>query len=145
MTKELRRARGDFLRNRTGTPCRRGSVPLMRKANRETRAPPVLFPSFWRCCWPGSTMPRSCHNRGSMRFVVASWTILLLLLAGCAATPLPQLDVSSREPVCARRCLEIHSSCISGAGAAFYPAVAVSTLNACHSNAQQCLSLCPAK
>lgn len=68
---------------------------------------------------------------------------LVTLLAGCAA-PAP-LDVSSREPACARRCLEIHSQCASTAGIAAHPVVAGDVLRACRENAENCLSTCPAK
>jgi len=71
-----------------------------------------------------------------MRVLVA-----LLFLFGCAA-PAP-LDVSSREPTCARRCLEVQSSCVSTAGITGNRMVAGDVLRACRENVEQCLSTCP--
>jgi len=69
--------------------------------------------------------------------------VALLFLSGCAV-PVP-LDVSSREPVCARRCLEVQAACISRAGIAADRIAASNVLQACRENTGQCLSTCPAK
>jgi len=74
-----------------------------------------------------------------MRLIAAYLLAIAAALAGCAA-PAP-LDVSSREPVCARRCLEVQSSCVS-TGATFRGAT-LSLQRACRENAENCLSTCP--
>lgn len=84
----------------------------------------------------------SHQGEGSMRVLVA---LLVLFLAGCVAAPPPLPNISAFEPVCARRCLEIHSQCASTAGIGSHPAVAMHVIQVCRANLDGCLSTCPAQ
>lgn len=85
------------------------------------------------------------HGRWWRRGRANAWAVCgLILIAGCAA-PLPPLDVSSSDPVCARSCLAKHSDCVSQAGLGMNAIVAGRVLQACRSTAESCLTTCPAK
>ena len=62
--------------------------------------------------------------------------VLALVLAGCVS--LADVDVSGKDPVCARGCTESYSTC---AGRALSPTI----LSACKEALQLCLKTCPTK
>lgn len=75
------------------------------------------------------------------------YLVVVLMLSGCAndARRAPEsFDAASREPVCARSCLDSYSRCISGVSG-LSGSVANATFEACQLNTKQCLSTCPAK
>ena len=77
------------------------------------------------------------------------YAAMFLLLSGCALheaqTGADRFDVASREPVCARGCLQNYGACTNGVAGTGNRFVANDMLAACNANTQQCLSTCPKK
>ena len=64
--------------------------------------------------------------------------LVVLTLTGCAAPP-PMVNASSREPVCAKGCLQVYSQCLSGLG------IPSNAIGFCVVNHRHCLLICQAK
>lgn len=74
--------------------------------------------------------------------------LIVLLLAGCASPGPAEVDsfnAASREPVCARKCLDANSVCMGGAGGTNNRLIANDIIQTCNANARQCLTTCPTK
>lgn len=74
--------------------------------------------------------------------------LVVLLLAGCASQAAREPDsfnAASREPACARKCLDSNSACLTGGMASQSRLATNDIIRACNANARQCLSTCPAR
>lgn len=70
--------------------------------------------------------------------------LLLLTLAACSACSysIADIDLSNKEPACARECTEHYSSCASGGNQVGFK---TETLRACKEAYSACVSTCPPK
>lgn len=68
-------------------------------------------------------------------------SLTMLALSGCAYS-IADIDVTKREPTCARQCTATYSQCVQGA-----PVIGAKTetLRACREGYAACIQTCPAK
>lgn len=75
--------------------------------------------------------------------------LIVLLLAGCASPGPAQVDAfdtASKDPVCARQCLESNALCMTSIrGTSNNRLIANDIIQTCNANARQCLSTCPTR
>jgi hypothetical protein len=78
------------------------------------------------------------RSRITFGFLLA---ILSTILVGCAYS-IADIDISKKEPTCARECTTSYMSCVSYENQVRYK---TETLRACGEGYSACVSTCPAK
>lgn len=72
--------------------------------------------------------------------------LLLIGLSGCASgADIADVDLSNREPGCARQCLATYSECAGNASMARGTVNTGSILSACKASLRACGTTCPAR
>lgn len=76
------------------------------------------------------------NSAGALRVAVA---LLAVALAACASNRIDSVDITRKDPMCARECTEVYSSCVSGGSHKS------EVLRACRDGYSACASTCPAR
>jgi hypothetical protein len=77
-----------------------------------------------------------------MKLVTFAIAVALILLAGCAAYNIRDVDVSNVEPVCAGDCKTSYSQCLPDVDS---KVSITEALTVCKGEYEQCIKTCPAK